>query len=282
MSPQTTRSRKEEAARRSGARLRRAALLRAAYVAAILLLALPSISAPPAPRVPVVVELFTSEGCSSCPPADAFLAQLDRTQPVAGAEVIPIEEHVDYWNRFGWRDPFSSAEITERQQEYARRLRISGPYTPQMVVDGRAQFSGNAGSEVGDAIAAAAKAPRIEIGLAVASGPPDWKVTAGILVNEIPRSTPETLDVYLAVTEDGLASMVSAGENSGRHLEHTSVLRRLGKVGSIRPGEAFRTQKHIALDRDWKRDNLRVVAFLAGSKTGHIVGAGATRIPRQH
>src|SRR5438270_12049910 len=92
--------------------------------------------APAFAETPVLVELFTSEGCSSCPPADQLLAKLESQQPVAGVRIVALSEHVDYWDRLGWRDPFSSALFTGRQQEYSQLFHDSGPYTPEMVVDG--------------------------------------------------------------------------------------------------------------------------------------------------
>ena len=123
------------------------------------------ISAPqPAPPAnPVVVELFTSEGCSDCPPADRLLYQLEQTQPVPGAEIIPLEQHVDYWDHEGWRDPFSSSRFTLRQKDYVYAFNLPSAYTPQMVVDGTAQFVGSDAHHVVAAIAQAARTPKANL-----------------------------------------------------------------------------------------------------------------------
>ncbi len=117
----------------------------------------------PEARTPVLVELFTSEGCSSCPPADELLANLAKSQPVAGALVIPLSEHVDYWNHLGWSDPYSSRLFSERQSAYAAAFRNSGVYTPQAVVDGGVELVGSDQSKMQSAIASAAREPKLHV-----------------------------------------------------------------------------------------------------------------------
>ena len=112
-----------------------------------------------APPTPVIVELFTSEGCSDCPPADTLLEKLIATQPIAGVEIIGLGQHVDYWDRLGWKDRFSSAALTNRQQTYQTRFNTSSLYTPQMVVDGRAEFVGSDASAARRAIDRATALP---------------------------------------------------------------------------------------------------------------------------
>ena len=114
-------------------------------------------------NISVVVELFTSEGCSSCPPADQLLAKLEAEQPIKNVEIIALEEHVDYWNDGGWMDPFSSDSATIRQYAYASAIGNGNAYTPQMVVDGQSEFVGSRERQARDAIEQAASRQKIDV-----------------------------------------------------------------------------------------------------------------------
>jgi hypothetical protein len=221
--------------------------------------------------VPIVVELFTSEGCSSCPPADELLAKLEKTQPVSGARLIVLSEHVDYWNRLGWRDPFSSEGFTARQNEYSFAFQQDGPYTPEAVVDGRKGFVGSDGREAKDAILDALKQPKAHVTLTATGG--DGGINLAVDVKDIPGS--KDADVILAITETGLQSNVKSGENSGRLLKHTGVVRKLTVLGRTK-GAEYSTQTSVALPKEWKRENLRAVVFVQDRHTKHIVGAATT------
>jgi hypothetical protein len=232
---------------------------------------------PTAAKPVVLVELFTSEGCSSCPPADKLLADLDQNQPIKGAQVIALSEHVDYWNRLGWKDPFSSAEFSRRQSEYARAFGGKDIYTPQMVVDGQAEFVGSNLAAARAAILKAALSPKANIGLTIKSSSPK-SVTLAVQVENIPAiSSGDTADVMLAITESGLSSNVSKGENSGRKLAHSAVTRKLVKIGSI-SGNSFSAERTIDLDSNWKRENMKAVAFAQERTSRRAIGASAIRL----
>ncbi len=231
-------------------------------------------------RAPVIVELFTSEGCSSCPPADEVLARLERTQPVEGAEIIALGEHVDYWNYIGWADPFSSPVFGERQGAYAEAFGRDGNYTPQMVVDGRAEFVGSNWNKAVAAISQAARAPKAEVQITPsrkAAGTVSLQVRAG----NLPAVTDDdTVDLLLAVTENDLSSNVSRGENAGRRLNHRTVVRHLGLIGSAKAkqGASFSAESTVTLAKGWKPENLRAVAFLQERKSRRVIGAGAVKL----
>src|SRR5258705_6520194 len=149
-------------------------------------------------RAPVLVELFTSEGCSSCPPADALLERLDRSQPVKGAELIVLSEHVDYWNDIGWKDPFSSHEYSERQSAYASQFGGGSIYTPQMVVEGHIEFVGSDERRATQAIEKATKVQKIPVSIS-SSLSDEKKLTLHIEVGALPSSvTTESAGVFLA------------------------------------------------------------------------------------
>ena len=236
-----------------------------------------------APLTPVVVELFTSQGCSSCPPADAVLRSLERNQPVEGALIVPLSEHVDYWNRLGWRDPFSSPRFSARQRTYADALDIPSLFTPMLVVDGRFVAIGSEAGDVRRAIVEAAVAPKTRLAVQVAGAAASRviEVTATVGPSGTPRGAGET-GVWLAITETGLTTDVMGGENLFRRLRHTGVVRHIERleIGTIpHAGDAaWRLGRRLRLEPDWKRSNLRVVVFLQDSSTSAILGAATVPV----
>ncbi|MEI9977274.1 MAG: DUF1223 domain-containing protein [Ignavibacteriota bacterium] len=216
-----------------------------------LVLALAAAAAGPE-RAPVLVELFTSEGCSSCPPADAALAQLDR-------QAIVLSEHVDYWDQLGWKDRFSSEAFTQRQQAYAKGFGIDSPYTPQMVVDGQAQFVGSDTRRAAQEIAKAAARSKASIVL-VRSG-------AGVKVTV--EGAPREADIWLALADNSASTEVRNGENRGHTLRHVAVVRSMRKIGSVKRGGTFGKQ----VDLPGSATGQRVVVFLQEAGQAHVLGA---------
>lgn len=220
------------------------------------------------------MELFTSEGCSSCPPADRLLATLERTH-ANSADVIALEEHVDYWDHLGWRDPFSSPEFTARQQRYTELLRVPSPYTPQMVIDGHQECVGNDAGCVRAEIGRASQDPKIEVKLQVKERSND-KVLLSVQVAAARRPA----EIVLAITETGLSSDVQHGENAGHNLAHAAVVRSLASIGKLKAGETFSAEPAIQIAREWNRENVRAVVFLAERGSDRVLGAAEIPVGR--
>ena len=228
---------------------------------AFLLLLAAALAAPAPAGTPVLVELFTSEGCSSCPPADRLLARLAAEQPVPGALVVPLALHVDYWDRLGWKDPFSSAAFTARQSAYAERFGNAGRvYTPQMVVDGRAEFVGSDEKAARHAIEIAAKEPAAFV--RVAPQGEGLRVTVA--------GAKAAANVVLAVTEDPPPSDVRRGENAGKRLSHVAVARELRTLGKTDTRGRF--DGHASLPGLSPGGPRRVVAFAQEQISGRVLG----------
>jgi hypothetical protein len=221
----------------------------------------------------VLVELFTSEGCSSCPPADALLQKLDR-QPVAGEEMIVLSEHVDYWNHIGWKDPYSSRFYSDRQSTYARRLGLSDVYTPQMIVDGTSQFVGSDEELADKAFAKELAKPKIAVTLSSVSVGATNVLQAHLETGALPESFGlRAADVYVAVALNRAESHVSHGENAGRTLAHTAVVRSIVKVGTLRQGQTLAQNIQLKLDPGTDTHNLRLIAFVQEPGQGRVIGA---------
>lgn len=232
-------------------------------------------------RKPVVVELFTSEGCSTCPPADRLLQKLEEQQPIPGADVIALEEHVDYWNHDGWNDPYSSAEWTQRQLNYGAAFKTE-PYTPQMVVDGHSQFVGSSAPDAWLAIQKAVRSPKTDVAINALAPGADGSQSLTVSVGKLMGNTREDVaEVWLAVTEDGLRSSVNAGENAGRVLPHVATLRSLSKIGVAATNDAsqsFTGSPRVKIDSHWDREKMAITVFVQEKSGRQILGAASTKI----
>jgi hypothetical protein len=214
---------------------------------------------------PVLVELFTSEGCSSCPPADGLLAELDRKQPVAGANIIVLSEHVDYWNSLGWRDPYSSSRWSERQSEYGRRFGLDSVYTPQMVVDGTRQAVGSDSHAVRRAIEQSAGETSVPIEIADVA----WQ--SGVVQVRFAAAAAPHATLYAVLADESDRSSVERGENAGRTLNHVAVARGLVRVGDLRSAAADKTVAVNFPQADTNRHH-RVILFAQDDQNGRIAG----------
>jgi hypothetical protein len=234
-------------------------------------------NSPASPKQPVIVELFTSEGCSSCPPADSLLKKLSDDQPFDDVEIIALEEHVDYWNSLGWIDPFSSSDYSRRQESYAFVFHDGGVYTPQMVIDGRAQFVGSRTHEAHDQIRWAAAHPKSRLVLTQIPAQKPHSISIELRLDPAyPLNSSSPLELWVGVTEKGLHSNVTAGENSGETLQHAPIVRQLRKLHSVSPPLSAPVSFSLNLNDHWNPANVAVIAFLAHPHSHQILAAGSS------
>ena len=227
------------------------------------------------PRVPVVVELFTSEGCSSCPEADDLLARMDKREGVSpNVEIIALGEHVDYWDGLGWKDSFSSPLFSARQQDYGVAFRNTSVYTPQAVVNGQKEVLGSDSYALSRAISEASRQPRAEVQMQLA--PQD---TLQLRVGKLPLGS-HNAEVLLAIAESDIATDVRAGENRGRRLRHTAVVHMMSKLAELdpaHPGE-YAAEARLNLRPEWKRANVKLVLLVQDRENRRILGAGSLKL----
>jgi hypothetical protein len=238
------------------------------------------------PKVPVVAELFTSEGCSSCPAADDVLRGLINAQPVDGVEVLGLSNHVDYWDRLGWRDPFSSPFFSARQSTYSADVFDSQDiYTPQLVVDGSLEAIGSDANAVRRILLQAAKRPRAAVSVVVTekanekANEKDGVARVDVRIEVPDDVVHDAADIVVAITENGLVTHVKRGENGGRTLSHAGVVRSLSAVGRLeanaRTGSA---SSSLPLASDWRLEELRFVAFVQEHASHRIFGGGSATL----
>jgi hypothetical protein len=226
---------------------------------------------------PILVELFTSEGCSSCPPADKFLQKLDQ-QSIPGVQVIVLSEHVDYWNHIGWKDPYSAHFFSERQSAYASRFELDSVYTPQMVIDGVREFVGSNTAAADEAFAKAIAVPKLPVHLSLTSASPQI-VEAHIETATLdPSFGVRDAEVYTAIALDRAESQVSSGENAGRRLEHVAVVRELRRIGILKLTQVF--SQDVQVVRRSAPGNARLIVFVQERQQGKVVGVA--QLPLEH
>ncbi len=234
-------------------------------------------SATSAKHAVALLELYTSEGCSSCPPADAWLSGLP-PRGLSAEHVVPLALHVDYWNYIGWEDPFSQQQFTQRQRRMGAMNRLATIYTPQFVLNGRDLRHWHQASHATDEIARinAMPAPaQIKLKLAHADGN---RLRIGAEVSVTNRAASSHAELFLAVYENRLSRQVTAGENAGRTLRHNFVARKLLGPFSVAQPEVTR---EIVLAPDWKRGDLGVAAFVQDRRNGDVLQALAMPLCRE-
>jgi hypothetical protein len=225
----------------------------------------------------VLVELFTSEGCSSCPPADNWLQQIDISQPIAGTQVIVLSEHVDYWDHDGWKDPYSLAQFTDRQNAYVKALGISTPYTPQAIVNGKSELNFSEPKQINQVLMKEATTAQVPVSVSAfgVEGSDTPVLRAHIEVNG--EQERRSADIFAAVALDHAESQVAHGENGGRLLKHVAVVQELVKVGKLEKGKVFSEDIQVKLRPNTDPRNLRLIVFVQEPDYGRVLGASGQK-----
>jgi hypothetical protein len=226
---------------------------------------------------PILVELFTSEGCSSCPPADALLEKMDNSPPINGARLIVLSEHVDYWDHDGWKDANSSAALTERQADYVHALGLKEPYTPQIIVDGTSEVRANNPQQFAKVFQDAAVVPKIPVRIGEVSVDVTNPAILRTRIEADGSSDKHNADVFVAVALDRVESQVLRGENGGKHLTHVAVVQQITKVGKLSKGKSFDETVQLKLKPGTDPKSLRIVAFVQESGPGKLLGVALRR-----
>src|SRR5258708_16945732 len=232
-----------------------------------------SAAAPGADSHSILVELVSSEGCSSCPPEDDFVQKLDTLQPVAGAQLIVLSEHVDYWDHEGWKDPNSSSALTERQSAYVHALGLSTPYTPEISVDGNNEVRIGDPQEVEKIFQQAAATPKVPVRIGTVTVDRGNPALLRARVETDDNTGKYNADVYIAVALDHVDSQVLRGENGGRRLTHVAVVQQISKIGKLQKGKSFAEDVQLKLKAGIGPNGIRIVAFVQAQGPGKLLGA---------
>jgi hypothetical protein len=227
----------------------------------------------PNSKTPILVELFTSEGCSSCPPADVWLQKVDASQPIPGAQMIVLSEHVDYWDHDGWKDPYSLALFTDRQNGYVRAIGLSTAYTPQVIVNGTSELQLSEPQQITQVLVKAASAPQVPVSISALSveGSVPPVLRAHIVVDGAREK--RNADIFAAVALGHAESHVAHGENGGKLLTHVAVVEEFVRIGKLEKGKAFSQDFQVKLGPNTDSGDIRLIVFVQEPEFGKVLGA---------
>jgi hypothetical protein len=225
----------------------------------------------------ILVELFTSEGCSTCPPADLALEQMDK-QPIPGAQLIVLSEHVDYWDHEGWKDPYSSPAATDRQNEYVHAFSLKTAYTPQIFVDGSSEMHLNDPNQVNQVFQKALSATKTAVRIASLTVDTETSTVVRGRIEVDENSEKNKANVYVVIALDHVESQVMRGENGGKHLSHVAVVQELKKIAKLEKGKGLDQEFKLKLKPGTDPANVRIIAFVQDPGPGRVWGAAFRKL----